>query len=118
MSDNKIATEASIKEFVESADQRGKVARAEEIVLLYLILQEIKNLVSVNLTTDKAQVVYENELIVYVCEASIGITKSTAAWKIRKIDNISGMVITWADGNANYDNVATDLATVEALNFS
>jgi hypothetical protein len=44
MSDNKVATEASIKEYVEGSDQRGKVDRAEEIVLLYLILQQLKEI--------------------------------------------------------------------------
>jgi hypothetical protein len=44
MSDNKVATEASIKEWVEGDDQRGKSDRAEEIVLLYLILQQLKEI--------------------------------------------------------------------------
>jgi len=37
---------------------------------------------------------------------------TTAAWQARKIDTSSGVVITWADGDANFDNVATDLTSL------
>lgn len=51
----------------------------------------------------------------YVAKANPGALQSSAVWQCMKIDESSGMVITWADGNANYDNVATDLT---ALSYS
>ena len=59
---------------------------------------------------NKDLIVYEDGDILYVCRGAIGSIKSDAVWQIKKVD---GMNITWAHGNANYDNQATDLATVE-----
>lgn len=52
----------------------------------------------------------------YVAYAPPGTTQATAGWRVKKIA-VSGSdtVITWADGNASYDNVATDLT---ALSYS
>jgi len=52
----------------------------------------------------------------YVAYAPIGTAQSSAAWQCKKIA-VSGsdITITWADGNANFDNVATDLT---ALSYS
>lgn len=43
--------------------------------------------------------------VTYVGTAAIGQATSSATWKIKKIDTTSGVVITWADSNNNYDNV-------------
>src|SRR3990167_3174605 len=51
----------------------------------------------------------------YIGFATPGVAQSTAEWRCMKIDETLGMVITWADGNSNYDNVATDLT---ALTYS
>jgi len=51
----------------------------------------------------------------YIAIASPGTAQATARWQCRKIDESSGIVITWADGDANFDNVATDLT---ALSYS
>ncbi len=48
----------------------------------------------------------------YVGEADTGTATSSALWRAKKVDNTSGIIITWADGNANFDNVATDLTTL------
>lgn len=53
--------------------------------------------------------------ITYLGLAATGTAQSTAKWQARKIDASSGVVITWADGNSNFDNVATDLS---ALTYS
>ena len=52
----------------------------------------------------------------YVGVAEPGIAQATAKWRCRKI-NVSGgtTTITWADGNTEFDNVATDLT---ALSYS
>lgn len=42
----------------------------------------------------------------YVCKAAVGTALATAGWKIFRIDT-SGSKL-YADGNANYDNVASD----------
>ena len=51
----------------------------------------------------------------YVGEAAVGTATSSALWRAKKVDSTSGVIITWADGNANFDNVATDLT---ALTYS
>lgn len=51
----------------------------------------------------------------YVAQATIGSAQSSAVWRVKKIDESSGTVITWADGNDSFDNVATDLT---ALSYS
>lgn len=53
--------------------------------------------------------------IIYMAFSAPGTTEATAKWQCKKIDASSGVTITWADGNANYDNAATDLT---ALTYS
>ena len=50
--------------------------------------------------------------VTYVANAPAGSLQADAVWKCKKIDETSGIVITWADGNEKYDNVATDLTTL------
>ena len=49
----------------------------------------------------------------YVASAPIGSAQASAVWQVKKIA-VSGSdyLITWADGNSNFDNVATDLTTL------
>lgn len=51
----------------------------------------------------------------YVAEADTGTATSAALWRAKKVDSTTGILITWADGNANFDNSATDLT---ALTYS
>lgn len=51
----------------------------------------------------------------YVAIAAPGSAQASAVWQACKVDESSGVVITWADGDANFDNVATDLT---ALSYS
>ena len=67
---------------------------------------------------NKAIVIYTSGLVNYVCKAAMGSALASAVWQVRKIDSTTGIVMTWADGNANYDNVATSLAVVAALSYS
>lgn len=48
----------------------------------------------------------------YIARANVGIDQSSASWQCKKIDTSSGVVITWADGNSNFDNIATDLTSL------
>lgn len=50
--------------------------------------------------------------VTYVGEAVIGSAQSAAVWRCKKIDETTGTIITWADSNSNFDNVATDLTTL------
>lgn len=51
----------------------------------------------------------------YFAKAAPGTLQSTAKWQAFKLDKSSGLVITWADGDNNFDNIATDLT---ALTYS
>ena len=54
--------------------------------------------------------------VTYFAKAAPGTLQSEAKWQGMKIDETGGnVVLTWADGNSNFDNVATDLSV---LNFS
>lgn len=49
----------------------------------------------------------------YVAKSAIGTAVSSADWKVFRVDSSGNKL--YADGNANYDNVATDLT---ALTYS
>lgn len=53
--------------------------------------------------------------ITYIGIAAPGTAQGTAKWQCKKVDSSSGVVITWADGNADFDNTASDLT---ALTYS
>ena len=50
--------------------------------------------------------------IKYIGLAAPGTAQSTAKWQAFKVDKTSGTVITFADGNANFDNTSTDLTSL------
>jgi len=41
----------------------------------------------------------------YVGEANIGSAESSAVWRIKRIDETSGIKILYADGDANFNNI-------------
>ncbi len=49
----------------------------------------------------------------YIGEATPGTLEATSEWRCQRIDSAGNTV--WADGDANFDNVATDLT---ALSYS
>lgn len=53
----------------------------------------------------------------YIAKSSPGTSQSDAKWQVVRIDSSTPgtTVFTWADGNASFDNVATDLT---ALSYS
>jgi len=67
---------------------------------------------------DTAMVMYADGLVLYICKAKIGSALSSAVWQIKKVDTTSGVIIQWADGDSNFNNLATDLATVKGLSYS
>jgi hypothetical protein len=50
--------------------------------------------------------------VTYVGKAAIGSATSSAVWQIKKIDESSGTVITWADGNSSFDNIWDNRASL------
>ena len=55
--------------------------------------------------------------LTYIGIAAPGTAEATAKWQCKKVDEGTPgtTIITWADGNANFDNAATDLT---ALSYS
>ena len=53
----------------------------------------------------------------YFGEAMAGTALTTDKWRISRM-NITTKQVQWCDGNANYDNVYTDYATVVNLSYS
>ena len=64
-----------------------------------------------------SQKITEVGAITYIATAIPGSVESDSVWRVKKIDcSVAGLTIfTWADGNDNYDNEATDLT---ALTYS
>lgn len=60
---------------------------------------------------------YQDGTYIYVCTASPGSTLTDPVWQIKRL-NTTDIAIEWADGDKNYDNVATSLAVVAALTYS
>lgn len=62
-------------------------------------------------TVDTASPIYKVSLdeasatITYVGEADPGTAASASAWRIKRLDSTSGLLITWADGDSNFDKV-------------
>lgn len=50
--------------------------------------------------------------VTYVATAKTGSVQSDDVWQVCKIDTTTGVVITWADGDDKFDNIATDLTTL------
>ncbi len=48
----------------------------------------------------------------YVGKAALGSATSAAAWQIQKLDSTSGLIVTWADSNADFDNVWDNRASL------
>lgn len=46
--------------------------------------------------------------ITYVGKALPGTSSASSLWQIQKIDTTGDLTITWADGNADFDNVWDD----------
>lgn len=41
----------------------------------------------------------------YVGEAAVGASTAASTWRIKRINETSGIVLQWADGNGNFDNI-------------
>lgn len=50
--------------------------------------------------------------VLYLGEATPGSATSASLWRIAKIDTTSQVVMTWADGDTNFDNVWDNRASL------
>jgi hypothetical protein len=80
---------------------------------------EVKKVVNVDsngnlVGSDMAQKVTVVDTITYIGIAAPGTAQNVAKWQCKKIDtSVAGTtVITWADGNASFDNIVTDLTAL------
>lgn len=62
--------------------------------------------------TPYATKITESGSYTYIAKAAVGSAQSSAVWQAFRVDESSGLVILWADGNSNFDNTATDLTTL------
>jgi hypothetical protein len=53
-----------------------------------------------------------SDTIIYVGDAEVGSDESDAVWRIQKIDKTNPLSIKFADGNASFDNVWTNRASL------
>lgn len=72
------------------------------------MVSDVSTLVALKVTTSGSYT--------YIAVAPIGTSQSASLWQAKRIyDDGTDVVITWADGDADFDNVATDLT---ALTYS
>lgn len=50
--------------------------------------------------------------VLYVGRATAGTASASALWQVMKIDTTSGVVVTWADGNGDFDNIWDNRASL------
>jgi hypothetical protein len=62
--------------------------------------------------TPKAQRIDDGGTILYIGEALVGASETEPVWRIRKLDTAGGLTATYADGDANFDNVWADRLTL------
>ena len=48
--------------------------------------------------------------VTYIASAPPGSDEDSPVWQARKVDTTTNVIISWADGDDEFDNVATDLA--------
>jgi len=64
------------------------------------------------LTTNYTLRLAESGSYTYIGEATIGASTANAVWRVKRLDETSGLVILFADGNANFDNIWDNYATL------
>lgn len=78
-------------------------------------LSQNSSAIKVDTGNEMAQKITISGDILYIAQAVAGTQESDALWQVKKIDMTSDIITTWADGNTNYDNIATDLSSLTYL---
>ena len=86
-----------------------KTKYSQQEILNQSFDEKLRTLVFQPLDTPTATKVTVVGLITYVAKAPTGASQSAAVWQAQKIDETTGVVITWAD-SGNFSQVATNLA--------
>ena len=55
---------------------------------------------------------YTTSNVTYVGKATSGTATSAASWQIQKVDETTGVIVTWADGDDNFDNIWDNRASL------
>lgn len=63
-------------------------------------------------TGNLATVIRSSGNYIYIGKAAIGTATSAASWQVKRLDTTTLLDITWADGNASYDNVFDNYASL------
>lgn len=53
-----------------------------------------------------------SDTVAYLGHAEPGASQAASVWRIRRITTTSGVVTAWADGDANFDNVWANRASL------
>ena len=67
---------------------------------------------------DLSEQIWINGSDIYVCKAIPGSALNSPVWRIKKYDTASNISGRFANGAPTFNNLATDLATVQALSYS
>lgn len=67
--------------------------------------------------TDYDSVEYENATHVFYCRAAVGSALGSPVWQIGRLTKATNRYV-HADGNLAFDNLATSLAIVAALEYT
>ena len=89
--------------------------KLREQAILNRVYDEITNSLKMSSGADASKIVISGSYT-YIAVAAPGTAVSSAFWRCKRLDgSTSGTILTtWADGDTEFDNVATDLA---ALNY-
>jgi hypothetical protein len=68
--------------------------------------------------SDLSLQIYINGNDMYICKAVPGSTLNSPVWRIKKYNTVSDISGRYANGVATFNNLATDLVTVQALSYS
>jgi len=60
--------------------------------------------VTANATAYATRLEEVSSTLSYIGDAVPGTATATAAWRVKRLDTSAGVVLTYADGNANFDN--------------
>ena len=99
--------------FAEITDQQGQ-ADMEALVDFWVTYGFFFDNETLTATIARATKVTEVGDIAYIGKAAPGSAEASAVWQAMKIDeSVAGTtIVEWADGDAKFDNVATDLTTL------
>ena len=90
------------------SDGAGKRTRTKKITVGGIEVHE-----QIVTQANKAMIIDEaSATITYVGKAAIGSATSAAVWQVMRMNSTTGVVITWADGDDEEDNVWDNRASL------